>query len=183
MIIKNNNPYTEASFSLKNRLMRLLWNIIYFFLFVPSPRVFHKWRIFLLKLFGATIGKNCNIHRKAEIWAPWNLRLGNYIGIADNVKLYNMDIISIGDYSTISDGAHLCCGSHDYNSKNFQLFAKPITLKEKVWICAEAFIHPGVTINNGCVIGARSVVIKSLEDENGIYTGNPCKFVKKRSLE
>lgn len=183
MIIKNNNPYTDASFSIKNRIMRLIWNIFYFCFFLPSPRTFHGWRIFLLKLFGAKIGKNCSVYRKVKIWAPWNLKLGNYVGIANNVNLYNMDIISIDDYSTISDGAYLCCGSHDYNSKNFQLFAKPIIIKQKVWICAQAFIHPGIIINEGCVVGARSVVIRNLEEKNSVYSGNPCKFIKKRDIE
>lgn len=183
MIIKNNNPYTEASFSLKNRIMRLIWNIFYFFLFLPSPRPFHGWRIFLLKLFGAKIGKNCNIHRTVRIWAPWNLSLGSYIGVADNVNLYNMEMISIDDYSSISDGSYLCCGSHDYNSKNFQLFAKPIIIKKKVWICAQVFVHPGISISEGCVVGARSVVTKNLDEKNSVYSGNPCKFIKKRNLE
>jgi len=180
MIIRNNNPYIGASFSIKNRIMRLIWNIFHFFLFLPSPRPFHRWRIFLLKLFGAKIGNNCHIYRKVKIWAPWNLRLGDYIGIADNVNLYNMDIISIDDYSTISEGAYLCCGSHDYNSKNFQLFTKPIIIKKKVWICAQVFIHPGIIISEGCVVGARSVVTKKLEDEYTIYAGNPCIKIKSR---
>jgi putative colanic acid biosynthesis acetyltransferase WcaF len=163
--------------------MRFAWNIFYFFLFIPSPRSFHSWRIFLLKLFGAKIGKNCKTYRKVKIWAPWNLRLGNYVMIADNVNLYNMDIISIDDYAIISDGAYLCSGSHDYNSKNFQLFAKPIVIKKKVWICAQAFIHPGITIGEGCVVGARSVVIKNLTQKNSVYSGNPCRFIKKRKVK
>ena len=76
-----------------------------------------------------------------------------------------MDKIFVDDFCVISDGAYLCCGSHDYNSKNFQLFAKPITLKKKVWICSEVFILPGITINEGCVVGARSVVTKNLDNE------------------
>ena len=182
MIIKNNNPFIEPSFALKNRVLRFVWSIVYFLLFLPSPRPFHSWRIFLLKIFGAEIGKHCNIHRRVNIWAPWNLKLGNYIGIADDVKLYSMDKIFVDDFCVISDGAYLCCGSHDYNSKNFQLFAKPITLKKKVWICSEVFIHPGITINEGCIVGARSVVTKNLDNEYMVYTGNPCKPVKKRKI-
>ena len=91
MIIKNNNPYIEPSFDLKNRVLRFVWRIVYFLFFLPSPRPFHNWRIFLLKIFGAKIGKHCHIYPKVNIWAPWNLKLGNYIGIADDVKLYSND--------------------------------------------------------------------------------------------
>ena len=157
--------------------------IFIFFFFFQVLDLFIVGEFFLLKLFGAKIGKNCSIHRKVKIWAPWNLKLGDHIGIADNVNLYNMDMISIDDYSTISDGAYLCCGSHDYNSKSFQLFAKPIIIKKDVWICAQVFIHPGIIISDGCVIGARSVVIKNLDEKNSVYSGNPCKFIKKRNLE
>jgi putative colanic acid biosynthesis acetyltransferase WcaF len=74
----------------------------------------------------------------------------------------------------------LCCGSHDYNSKNFQLFAKPIVIRKKTWICSEVFIHPGVTISEGSVVGARSVVTKNLGNEYTVYSGNPCILIKKR---
>ena len=182
MVIKNNDPYTEASFDFKNRFLRFLWNMVYIILFLPSPRSFHSWRVLLLRVFGAKIGKHCHIYPKVKIWAPWNIELGNYVGIADSVKLYSMDKIFIHDYSVISDGSYLCCGSHDYNSKNFQLITKPITIKKKTWICSEAFIHPGVTISEGCVVGARSVVTKNLDHEYKVYAGNPCKQIKDREI-
>jgi putative colanic acid biosynthesis acetyltransferase WcaF len=182
MVIKNNDPYTEASFDLKNRMLRFLWNAIYIIFFLPSPRSLHSWRVLLLRIFGAKIGKHCHIYPNVKIWAPWNIELGNYIGIADSVKLYSMDKIFINDYSVISDGSYLCCGSHDYNSKNFQLITKPITIKKKTWICSETFIHPGVTISEGCVIGARSVVTRNLDHEYKVYAGNPCKQVKNREI-
>ena len=178
MILKNKNSRIGPSFSFQNRLMRLIWNSCYFLLFLPSPRNFFFWRTFILKLFGAKIGKKCRIHRKVNIWAPWNLKLGNYVAIDNNVKLYNMDMIYIDDDTTISDGAYLCCGSHDYKSKQFKLFAKPIIIKKRVWICAQVFIHPGIIIEDGCVVGARSVVNKNLKIKNSVYDGHPCEFVK-----
>ena len=182
MIIKKNNPYIGPSFTFKNRMCRLIWNFIYLVFFYLSPTPLHKWRIFLLKLFGAKIGKNCHIDRKVEIWAPWNLVLGNYIAIGENVKIYNMDKVIIDDFCIISTGTFFCCGSHDYNSKNFQLYAKPIKLKKNIWICADVFVHPGVEINEGCVVGARSVVTKNLDTDNSVYSGNPCTFIKKRTI-
>ena len=180
MILKNNNPYKGASFSFKNRLLRLIWAIAYLFLFKLSPRPLHSWRAFLLRVFGAKIGKSCHIYPGVQIWAPWNLVIGNYVGIADKVILYSMDKINIGNFVTISDGAHLCCGTHDYNSKNFQLVSKPIIIKSRVWICSGAFIHPGIEIPEGAVVGARSVVTKSLFPGWTVFSGNPCKKISIR---
>ena len=168
MIINNNNPYINPSFDLKNRILRYMWRITYLLLFLPSPRPFHSWRIFLLKVFGAKIGKHCHVYPKVNIWAPWNLKLGNYIGIADDVQVYNVENIKIESFTTVSQGSFLCTASHDYNSKNFQLYAKPIYLKKHVWVCAQTFIHPGVTVEEGIVIGARSVIIKNLK-KNGQF--------------
>ncbi|MDP1051177.1 colanic acid biosynthesis acetyltransferase WcaF, partial [Klebsiella quasipneumoniae] len=86
----------------------------------------------------------------------------DHVGIADGTTIYNMALIRIGRYSVISQGAHLCGGSHDYNSQNFQLYAKPIVLGEHVWVCAEAFITLGVSIADGVVVGARALVTKSI---------------------
>lgn len=181
MIIQNNDPYREPSFTLKNRIKRQLWNMVWLFLFRPSPRLFHIWRIFLLRLFGAKIGTGCHIYPSVKIWAPWNLILGNFIGIADDVILYCMDVIEIGDYAVISQGSHLCGGTHDYNSKNMKLIAKPIIIGEYSWICAEVFIHAGVVIPEGAVMGARTVVNKSPDLPWTVYSGNPYKQVATRN--
>ncbi|WP_262964952.1 WcaF family extracellular polysaccharide biosynthesis acetyltransferase [Methylobacter psychrophilus] len=183
MIMQNNDPYTEPSFQLSNRLLRAVWGVVYFLFFRTSPRPFHAWRSFILKLFGAKIGQHVHVYPSVKIWAPWNLHLGNYVGIGDGATLYCMETITIGDYAVISQGAHLCCGTHDYNSKNFQLLAKPIIIESQAWVCAEAFIHPGVVIPEGAVIGARSVVTKSLLVPWAVYAGNPCKQVATRHLK
>ncbi len=180
MILQGNDPYSGPSFSLSNRILRAVWGGIYLLFFRISPRPLHVWRILLLRLFGAKIGCGCHIYPSVKIWAPWNLVLGNYVGIADGVTLYSMDKISIGDFAVISQGAHLCGGTHDYNSSNFQLIAKPIVIGRHAWVCAEAFIHPGVVIADGIVIGARGVVTKSLPSPWVVFSGNPCQQVSIR---
>lgn len=182
MLILDNDPYTQPSFSFSHRFFRFIWGVVYCSLFYFSPRPLHCWRSFLLRLFGAKIGKNCHVYPKVNVWAPWNLRLGDFVGVGDGVRIYNMNIISIGDYSVISQGAHLCGGTHDYNSENFQLLTKPIIIDKRVWVCADSFIHPGVTISEGCVVGARSVVNKDLDVPWGVYSGNPCRLISERSV-
>ena len=180
MIIQGNTPHSEPSFFLIHRIQRQLWNIVYFLLFRTSPRPFHAWRAFLLRIFGATLGKGCHVYPAVKIWAPWNLHMGNFVGIGDGVNLYCMDRIEIGDYAVISQNVHLCGGTHDYNSKNFQLIIKPIVIGNRAWVCAGAFIHPGVIVPEGAVVGACAVVNKSLSHSWAVYAGNPAVQVGNR---
>jgi putative colanic acid biosynthesis acetyltransferase WcaF len=181
MILQGNDPYRGPSFSLGNRLLRAVWGGVYLLLFRVSPRPFHAWRVLLLRLFGARIGRGCHIYPSVRVWAPWNLKIGNHSGVGDDANLYCMDKIEIGDFVAISQGAVLCCGTHDYNSPNMQLVVKPIVIGSRAWVCAEAFLHPGVVVPEGAVIGARSVVTKSLPMEWAVYTGNPCKQIALRT--
>jgi putative colanic acid biosynthesis acetyltransferase WcaF len=181
MPIQNNDPFTQPSFRLRNRVARFLWGWVWLLLFRPSPRTFHVWRRLLLRLFGAKIGQHVNIYPGVKIWAPWLLHIGNRVGIADGVTLYNMARITIGDNSVISQGAHLCGGTHDVDSPNFQLQAKPITLGHHVWICAEAFVGPGVCVADGCVLGARAVLCRTITSGWTVWAGNPAVFKRERA--
>lgn len=178
----NQDTHTGASFSLSNRLKRLVWGMVYVLLFRYSPRPLHVWRSFLLRLFGATIGKGVHVYPKVSIWAPWNLVIGDGTGIANGVTLYSQGVITLGKRVVISQGVHLCAGTHDFTKKGFPLITKPITICDNVWVAAESFIHPGITIQEGAVIGARSVVVKDIP-EWVVCAGNPCKPIKARILE
>ena len=177
----NSDTFSGPSFSIKNRFARVIWKIIYYFLFRPSPTPLHIWRVFILRLFGAKIGKGVHFYPRVDIWAPWNITVGNYSGIANGVILYSQGEIIIGEKVVISQGAHLCTGSHDYTQKGFPLYTKPIVIHSHAWIAAEAFIHPGVIIQTGVVVGARSVVISNLP-EWMVCSGHPCVPIKSRSL-
>jgi putative colanic acid biosynthesis acetyltransferase WcaF len=180
-IIVGNDPYRQPSFSLGHRARRAIWGMAYLLLFRPSPRPLHRWRAFLLRAFGARIGQGCHVYPAAKVWAPWNLRLGNFVGIGDGANLYSMDIIDIGDYAVVSQGAYLCGGTHDYNSANFQLVVRPIVIGAHAWICAEAFLHPGTLVPEGAVIGARAVAKGALPDAWSVYAGHPCRKVGERT--
>ena len=182
VILKNIDPYTQPSFSVKNRLLRLVWAIVYVLFFQTSPRPFHAWRSFLLRCFGAKIGKGCHIYPKARIWAPWNLVMADYAGMADDVNCYSMAVVSLGKKVVVSQGTYLCTGSHNYEDPNFQLYAKPIHIGDNAWLCAESFINPGVTIGEGAVIGARALVTKDMPAWT-VCAGNPCKPIKPRKIK
>jgi len=178
----NEDTFSGPSFSLKNRISRVIWNICYLIFFRFSPNPFHSWRIMILKIFGAKIGKDVHVYPKVKIWAPWNLVLGDECGIANNAILYSQDVIYIGKRSVISQGAHLVAGTHDYTKSGFPLITKPITIGDHVWIAAEAFVHPGISIGEGTVVGARSVVSKNLPAWK-VCSGFPCLPVKDRKLD
>lgn len=177
----NVDTYTGPSFSLRNRLGRLCWNFVYIIFFRFSPRILHGWRTFLLRIFGAKLGKGVHIYPAARIWAPWNLEFGDSVGIADGVILYSHAKIIVGSRATISQGSHICTGSHDYTKQGNPLITASIVIKERAWVAAEVFIHPGVTVGEGAVVGARSVVTKDVPAWM-ICAGNPCKPIKERIL-
>jgi putative colanic acid biosynthesis acetyltransferase WcaF len=177
----NQDTVTGPSFSLKNRLGRLVWAFTSILLFRFSPKPFHAWRSFILRLFGSKIGKGVHVYPGVKIWAPWNLELGDECGIGNDAILYSQGKICIGKRAVISQGAHLCAGTHDYTQVGFPLIMKPIVIEDHVWVAAEAFIHPGVTVGEGSVIGARSVVTKDMPSWM-VCAGFPCKPIKERVL-
>lgn len=178
----NKDTHVGASFSLRNRMMRVAWEVVAILFFNPSPRPLHRWRGFLLRVFGAKVGKGVHVYPGVKIWAPWNLTLADECGIAKGATLYSQGEIKIGKRAVVSQGAHLVTGTHDYSRSGFPLKTLPIHIGDHVWIAADAFVHPGVTIGNGCVIGARSVVTKNMPEWT-ICAGHPCLPIKARNFD
>ncbi len=180
-VLSDKSRESGPSFTLINRVKRVAWWLVYMTLFRFTIPQMHAWRIMLLRLFGAQIGKNCHVYPRVLIWAPWNLVMKNHSCLANNVTCYSQALITIEEYAIVSQGAHLCAGTHDYNDPDFQLIALPITIGKKAWVCAEAFVGPGVEVAEGSVLGARAVTMKNLQPWK-IYSGNPAVFVKDRVL-
>jgi putative colanic acid biosynthesis acetyltransferase WcaF len=175
----NVNTHSGPSFDLKNRIERTLWGFVYWTLFRWSPRCMHSWRSFLLRLFGAHIASGCHIYPDARIWLPKNLVCIEECCIGEGAVVLNYALVSIGKQTVISQEVWLCTGTHDYTKKGFPLISKPIIIGDFAWIGAQCFVHPGKTIANGCVVGARSVVTRNLSEWT-VYAGNPCKPIKPR---
>jgi putative colanic acid biosynthesis acetyltransferase WcaF len=174
------DPTRDASFTLGDRLYRACWNLVAALLFRPSPRPLHAWRAFLLRLFGAEIGPHVHVYPGVRIWSPRNLRIEGHVGVGDGAILYNMGPLTIGRRATISQGAHLCGGSHDVDDPTFQLIAGPITIGAHAWICADAFVAMNVSVAEGAVVGARSVVTRSLAEPWTVYAGHPARALRAR---
>lgn len=169
------------SFSLSNRVLRGTWNLTWLILASWTPPPFKPWRRFLLKLFGAKLGVGADVRGSARVWYPPHLHLEDHAVLAPRVTCYNMAPVHLGQGVIVSQGAHLCAGTHDITSPVFQLTTRPITIGAKAWIAAEAFVGPGVVVGEGAVLGARAVAFKSLEPW-AVYAGNPAQRIKTRAM-
>jgi putative colanic acid biosynthesis acetyltransferase WcaF len=159
---------------------RVLWSLAHP-LFRFSPRLAWPWRNAMLRLFGASVGRRVRIYPSVDIIIPWNLTIGDYATVGDRAILYALGPISIGAHATVSQGAHLCAGTHDYRRADFPLLKPPIAIGEGAWVCADAFIGPGVTLGDYAIAGARAVVIRDVQQWT-IVAGNPAKVSGLRSI-
>ena len=173
-------PYRN-SLSLGNQAVRTVWNVAYVLFYRPSPRAFHGWRRFLLRLFGASIAPTAHAYPRARVFAPWNLTMKDHSCLADDVDCYSVDHVILGVHATVSQYAYLCTATHDYTDPEFPLVTRPIVLDDYCWVAAGAFVGPGVVVGSGAVIGARGVVVRNVEEWT-VVAGNPAKFVKRRIM-
>jgi putative colanic acid biosynthesis acetyltransferase WcaF len=157
---------------------RVLWGVVQP-LFRFSPRPCFVWRNFLLRCFGARIGRDVHIYRTVTVVIPWHLEVGDYAAIGDHAFVYNLGQIRIGERATISHRTHLCAGTHDYRRADFPLIKAPIEIGAQAWVCAEAFVGPGVTLGEGAIVGACAVAVKDVPPWT-IVGGNPAKVLKQR---
>lgn len=174
------DPYCKPVFSNDLKLKRLFWNLTWLILCSWTPNILHHWRVFILRLFGAKIGKSNFIYPNCKIWAPWLLETENVVTIGPFVEIYNPGGLFIGHHSIISQNAFICGATHDYNSKNFDYVMKKILFEPYVWIGSRAIVLPGVCCKEGSVLGAGAVCSKNPEAWT-VYSGNPAQPIKKRN--
>ena len=163
-------------------IKRLIWKILNITIFrILIGKKCYRLRNLLLASFGARLHNRCMIYPSCTIFAPWNLEVGALSCIGPNVNLYNKSKIIIGENVVISQQCEICTASHDIKSHSMDLIIKDVIIQNEVWVCAQAFIGPGVILGQGSVIGARSVIFKNVNAWE-VWCGNPGKFVKKRII-
>ena len=181
--IKIDIAHYENALSRKNQIVRLVWGIVWPLGTWFLPRSMGSgWKRFLLRAFGAKIHSTAIVYSSAKVYYPANLRMAEYACLAENVDCYNVAPISIGRYSTVSQGAYLCTASHDITDPLNHLVTAPITIEDQAWVAAGAFIGMGVTIGQGSVVGARAAVFKSVEPWK-VVGGNPARVLKERVVK
>ena len=160
-------------------------NILWYFcniLFVKcSLQPLSVIKVRLLRLFGAKIGKGVVIKPGVNIKYPWNLSIGDYSWIGENVWIDNLVQVTIGSNVCISQGAMLLCGNHNYKLPTFDLIVKPIVIENGAWVGAKSTVCPGVTMSSHSVLSVGSVASKDLASYS-VYRGNPATFVTKRII-
>lgn len=175
--VYDNSWYNPGGSSLK----RVLW---YFanILFLMNPlNPISSVKVRLLRCFGAKIGKGVVIKPSVNIKYPWNLSIGDYTWIGENVWIDNLVQVTIGSNVCVSQGAMLLCGNHNYKKSTFDLMVGKIVLENGCWVGAQSVVCPGVTLHSHAVLGVASVANKNL-DAYTIYQGNPAYMVRKRII-
>lgn len=175
------DPYLVPNTSLVSKALRAVWGIAYVLLFRPSPRPMHRWRAWMLRRFGATLGPDCHIYAKARIWAPWNLHCEDAVAIADDAEIYNPTKVELRSHAIVSQGAYLCGASHDVNDAAFPMVSGPIVIGRYAWVCARASVQMGVTIGDGAVLGLGAVATRDLEPWT-VYGGIPARPISRRRV-
>lgn len=173
------SKYDNSWYKPGNGLKILCWYFVNVLFLINPLNPFSGIKVWLLKRFGAQIGKGVMIKPGVNIKYPWKLSVGDWCWIGENVWIDNLDQVSIGNHVSISQGAMLLCGNHNYKLPTFDLIVKPITLEDGVWIGAQGTVCPGVTCKSHSILTVGSVATKDLE-EKGIYQGNPAVKVRGR---
>jgi len=156
-----------------------LWWLVQATLFRCSPQVAYAWRRWLLRAFGAKIGKGVLIRPSVAVTYPWKLSIGDWSWIGDFVTLYTLGEIAIGDNVVVSQHCYICSASHDFTSPGFDIFTDPVNIESEAWLASDVFVSPGVRIGRGAVVGARSLVLDNVP-EMMLCAGHPARVLRAR---
>jgi len=164
---RGRSALTEALWLLCEALLVSSW--------IPGSR----HRVWLLRLFGARIGRGVVIKPRVQVKFPWRLNVGDYSWLGEGVWVDNLAQVTVGRHCSISQGAYLCTGTHDWSKEGFDFDARPIVLEDKVWLCAKSCVGPGVTVREGAVLTMGSFAAHELAAWH-VYQGVPARPVRER---
>jgi putative colanic acid biosynthesis acetyltransferase WcaF len=182
MLEVSNNKFNNSWYNPGNKITIIIWYFINALFLKNTLFPFSSIKIYLLRVFGAKIGRGVILKPGISVKYPWFLEIGNYVWIGENVWIDNLAKVIIEDNVCISQGVFLLCGNHDYKKSTFDLIVGDINLKRGCWIGAKSIVCPGVTVNSHAVLAVSSVASFNLE-EFTIYQGNPAKKIRTRKLE
>tara|TARA_B100000959_G_scaffold270732_1_gene317982 strand:+ start:2039 stop:2602 length:564 start_codon:yes stop_codon:yes gene_type:complete len=166
-------PTRRTAWSIVQLLLRVIWGTFGFILWMMLPFC----RPFLLRVFGAKVGKGCTFARTVQITIPWNLIIGSDCHFADHSILYSLGKITLGNGVRVDTRAHLCAGSHDMKDTTFPLVRPPIKVGDGTYIGVDAYIAPEVVLGSNVIVHPRASVYRSFDDSVELQ-GNPAKVVE-----
>lgn len=170
------SPWTK-----KEAILIRIWEVVWTLFVSWLPKPFYRWHVLLLKCFGCHIHGHVFISPSCRIYAPWLLEMGNHSCLGKNSEIYNLGPVRIGERTTLAQYVYVCNGTHDLSNPILPLMVGNVDIGNDVFVGAKAILLPGLSIANGCVIGAGSVLAKCTEPFK-IYAGNPAKYLKDRIL-
>lgn len=173
----NNDWYKPGS-----KLKRAVWYCFNAFFILNPMNPFGGLKKFVLKIFGAKIGKGVVLKQRINIKYPWMLEIGDHSWIGEGVWIDNLALVKIGAHCCVSQGALLLCGNHNYKKSSFDLIVGEIILEDGSWIGAKGIVTGGVTCQTHSILSAGSVTSKKLAAYQ-IYRGNPAIKVGERRIE
>lgn len=163
---------SESPWPLAHRVRTALWLLVSLLLFRPTPKFFNKWRLFLLRRFGAQIPAHAFVDASARIRYPWHLAMDHRACIGAGADIYNLAPIHLQAGCTVAQQAYLCAGTHDLEDPALPLVTAPIIVGENAFIGVRALILPGVRVHEGGVVGGGAVVTKDVPPWT-VVAGNP----------
>jgi putative colanic acid biosynthesis acetyltransferase WcaF len=163
----------------RSGLVVLIWQLVQRTLFLWSPQPAYFWRVWLLRLFGAKVGKGVLVRPTARVTYPWKVSLGDHCWVGDDAEIYSLGPISVGSNAIVGQRSYVCAATHDYADITFPLVAKAVIIEPEVWIATDCYIAPGVTIGRGTIVGARSTVLTNIAP-GLIVAGTPARVIKTR---
>lgn len=143
----------------------VLWQVAWL---AVSGTIFRSWmcpskfRVLILRGFGARISSGVLIRHRVRIHWPWKLSIGQNAWIGEGVWILNLEEVSIGSDVCVSQEVFICSGSHKASSSAFEFDNAPIRVEDGVWLCAQSAVLRGVTVGADSVVGARSLVTKNV---------------------
>lgn len=169
----------KSPWSWRLKVARQLWYVAEASLFRFSPRVCYRFRVWLLRLFGAQVDWSARIRGSVTIECPWNLTIGHSVIVGDRVILYALGPIVLDDLVMVSQGCHLCSGTHDERYQSLPLVLGHIVIGKNCWIAADVFVGPRAVVGERTVVGARSGVFGDLP-AGKVCVGQPARPVRER---
>lgn len=170
----------DSPWTRREQVGMLLWEWCWLLLCVWTPKPFNRWRLFVLRRWGARVHGQPFVHQRARIQIPWKLILHDRACLGDRANVYSLGEIEVGARATVAQEVYLCAGTHDFANPALPLQTAPIRVGEDAFIGVRAVVLPGVVIGARAVIGAASVVTRDVPPDI-MAAGNPCRVLRPRT--
>jgi putative colanic acid biosynthesis acetyltransferase WcaF len=162
--------------------MQALWHFVGAPILRSNCLPFSTIKCWILRVFGASVGRDVYIKPGVRVKFPWYLTIGDHCWIGEDTWIDNLAQVSVGSHVCVSQGAYLCTGNHDWRTPNMKLFRRPIKLQNGCWVGARATVCPGIEIGVGAILTVGSVATKNIPPYE-IWVGNPARYARDRVIE